>query len=132
MNPKKQMSDIEYVARRGLVLSALDGVGTPVWQRFGSVPPWIAFPAIILSCVLFPSLWLIGPACLYVFAYIHARMRRLAPPSLPSTVRQRIDQAKQYELQSRHWEVPPEWDERPSVADDPAAGPRFGRKAVDR
>lgn len=132
MNPQKQMSDLEYVVRRGLVLSALDGIGTPVWQRFGSVPPWIALPAIMLSTMLFPSAWLIVPACLYVFAYIHARMRRLAPPSVPATVRQRIDQAKQVEMQSRQWEVPPEWDERPAAAENPAAGPRFGRKVADR
>lgn len=131
MKPNEEMSDLHYAARRGVFFVGVDAVGGPLWERFGSIPPWIAVPAIMIAAKLYPSLWLILAVCIYMFAYVHARMRRLAPPSAPTTVQQRIELAKQREMLSRQWEVPPEWDAQPAASDDPSAGPRFGRQTDD-
>ncbi len=127
MTKPREMSDAEYLARRGVAFAVADVAGPPAWARFGSVPPWLALPAIFLVLSVYPSLWMIPVACLYIFAYVHARMSRLAPPAPPLTLRERIDQAKQMAAAERKWEVPPEWDEPAAAPQDPAAGPRFGR-----
>ncbi len=127
MTEPREISDAEYLARRGLVFAAADAVGHPLWVRFGALPPWFALPVIMLVLWVFPSLWMIPVACLYIFAYVHARMRRLAPPARAPNLRERMDRAKRIAAEERKWEVPPEWDEPPAASQDPAAGPRFGR-----